>query len=78
MAAPQLPTIKLDQTLVDLYRQAIPQPAGHAHPRLGMVLGFFSSSIDLTLDIPRNTKYLYQDSHFVKESLDKLTIYNMS
>ncbi|KAM7193337.1 putative solid-state culture-specific atp-grasp domain protein [Rhypophila sp. PSN 637] len=76
MAAPKLPTVTLDQTLVDLYRQAIPRQAGHAHSRLGIVLGFFSSSIDLTPDIPRNTKYLYQDSHFVEESLDQLTIHN--
>ncbi|KAK1776355.1 hypothetical protein QBC45DRAFT_333082 [Copromyces sp. CBS 386.78] len=56
-----LPTIRLDTTLTDLYKLADPSTA---HLRLGLVLCGVNSAIALTHSFPRNKKYLYQDSPF--------------
>lgn len=56
-----LPTIRLDTTLTDLYKLADPSTA---HLRLGLVLCGVNSAIALTPSFPRNKKYLYQDSPF--------------
>ncbi|KAK4674600.1 hypothetical protein QC763_122100 [Podospora pseudopauciseta] len=56
-----LPIIKLDTTLTELFRRASPQ---NASTRLGMVFCGVNSGVDLNPDFPRNTKYLYQDSPF--------------
>lgn len=56
-----LPTIRLDTTLTDLYKLADPSTA---HLRLGLVLCGVNSAIALTPSFPRNKKFLYQDSPF--------------
>ncbi|KAK3396218.1 hypothetical protein B0T20DRAFT_417085 [Sordaria brevicollis] len=56
-----LPTIRLDTTLADLYKLADPSTA---HLRLGLVLCGVNSAIALSSSFPRNKKYLYQDSPF--------------
>lgn len=56
-----LPTIRLDTTLTDLYKLADPSTA---HLRLGLVLCGVNSALPLTSSFPRNKKYLYQDSPF--------------
>ncbi|KAK4175196.1 hypothetical protein QBC36DRAFT_332026 [Triangularia setosa] len=61
LAGIQLPTIKLDSTLTELFRRA---SSKNANARLGMVFCGVNSSVDLNPDFPRNTKYLYQDSPF--------------
>ncbi|KAK0669251.1 hypothetical protein QBC41DRAFT_320207 [Cercophora samala] len=61
LAGIQLPTIKLDTTLTQLFRSAGPK---NASIRLGMVFCGVNSGVDLNPDFPRNTKYLYQDSPF--------------
>ncbi|KAM0328648.1 hypothetical protein ACHAQA_005060 [Verticillium albo-atrum] len=60
-AMPSLPTITLDTTLTDLYRQASPQTPPR---RIAQVLCGVNSAHPLSADFPRNTKYLYQDSPF--------------
>ncbi|KAK3331282.1 hypothetical protein B0H66DRAFT_546203 [Apodospora peruviana] len=54
-----LPTIKLDMTLAELYKQASSSPE-----KLGFVFCGVNSGLDLNPDFPRNTKFLYQDSPF--------------
>ncbi|KAK0707187.1 hypothetical protein B0T21DRAFT_377344 [Apiosordaria backusii] len=61
LAGIQLPTIKLDTTLTELYKRASPK---NENTRLGMVFCGVNSGLDLNPDFPRNTKYLYQDSPF--------------
>ena len=57
----RLPTVKLDTTLAELYRQASPK---NAQKRIGQVLCGTNSALDLSDDFPRNVKYIYQDSPF--------------
>ncbi|KAL9949648.1 hypothetical protein ACHAO5_000481 [Verticillium nonalfalfae] len=58
---PSLPTVKLDTTLADLYRQAAPRKKAR---RIAQVLCGVNSGLPLSAKFPRNTKYLYQDSPF--------------
>ncbi|CRK38567.1 hypothetical protein BN1723_015356 [Verticillium longisporum] len=58
---PSLPTVKLDTTLADLYRQAAPRTKAR---RIAQVLCGVNSGLPLSAKFPRNTKYLYQDSPF--------------
>ncbi|KAI0404392.1 hypothetical protein F4802DRAFT_598092 [Xylaria palmicola] len=60
-----LPTIILDTTLTDLYRRASPKIADK---HIAQVMCPVNSAIQLTRDIPRNVKYLYQDSAFNESS----------
>lgn len=62
LAGVKLPTIKLDTTLTELYRQASPE---NADMRLGWISCAHSSGVDLTPDVPRNTRFLYQDQVFI-------------
>ncbi|KAM7188812.1 hypothetical protein V8F20_010422 [Naviculisporaceae sp. PSN 640] len=71
---PNLPTVKLDTTLINLYRLAGPPHVKES--RLGMVFGLVNSGIELTSFCPRNTKFLYQDSPFITIPRDKLTKHN--
>ncbi|KAK4143590.1 uncharacterized protein C8A04DRAFT_28785 [Dichotomopilus funicola] len=70
-----LPVVKLDATLSDLYREACPQ---NARTRLGMAFCGISSAVGLTRDVPRNTKFIYQDQTFVKGSHQELSNDNIS
>lgn len=58
---PDLPTIKLDMTLAELYRTGSSRTA---NKRIGMILGGINSTTNIGLDVPRNAKYLYQDKAF--------------
>ncbi|OLN85235.1 hypothetical protein CCHL11_04389 [Colletotrichum chlorophyti] len=58
---PDLPTITLDTTLADLYRRASPK---NAHKRIAQILCGINSGSELSANVPRNAKYLYQDSPF--------------
>lgn len=58
---PNLPTIKLDMTLAELYRTGSSRTA---NKRIGQILGGINSTTDIGLDVPRNAKYLYQDKAF--------------
>ncbi|KAK4157362.1 hypothetical protein C8A00DRAFT_40207 [Chaetomidium leptoderma] len=58
----KLPTVKLDTTLVELYKRACPKDT---HTRLGWVSCGVTSGIDLTPDFPRNTKFVYEDQAFI-------------
>lgn len=57
----KLPTVTLDVTLADLYRQS---SSSLANKHIGQVLSGFSSAMALTPGIPRNRKYIYQDGPF--------------
>ncbi|ROT39016.1 solid-state culture-specific ATP-grasp domain-containing protein [Sodiomyces alkalinus F11] len=57
----RLPTITLDTTLSDLYRQACPKIA---HRQVSQVLCGANSALEFSSHFPRNSKYLYQDSSF--------------
>ncbi|KAG7047319.1 solid-state culture specific ATP-grasp domain-containing protein [Colletotrichum scovillei] len=57
----ELPKITLDTTLTDLYRRASPR---NADKRIAQVFCLVNSSSELTPNVPRNAKYLYQDSPF--------------
>ncbi|KAK1722705.1 solid-state culture-specific ATP-grasp domain-containing protein [Colletotrichum acutatum] len=57
----ELPSITLDTTLTDLYRRANPQ---NADKRIAQVLCLINSGSELNPNVPRNAKYLYQDSPF--------------
>ncbi|KAK3991263.1 hypothetical protein QBC44DRAFT_368306 [Cladorrhinum sp. PSN332] len=70
LAGIKLPTIKLDKTLTELYRQANPE---YEHIRLGMVFCGVNSALGINPDFPRNAKYPYQDSPFINEPKQKLT-----
>ncbi|KAF9870970.1 solid-state culture specific [Colletotrichum karsti] len=63
-----LPTITLDTTLADLYRRASPK---NAHKRIAQVLCGVNSASELSANVPRNAKYLYQDSPFNSISTNK-------
>ncbi|KAK2041765.1 hypothetical protein LZ31DRAFT_471851 [Colletotrichum somersetense] len=58
---PDLPTVTLDTTLADLYRRACPK---HADKRIAQVLCGINSCAELSASVPRNAKYLYQDTPF--------------
>ncbi|GJC89615.1 hypothetical protein ColLi_12453 [Colletotrichum liriopes] len=58
---PDLPTITLDTTLADLYRRACPK---NADKRIAQVLCGINSCSQLSAKVPRNAKYLYQDTPF--------------
>ncbi|KAK2031143.1 hypothetical protein LX32DRAFT_714802 [Colletotrichum zoysiae] len=58
---PDLPTITLDTTLADLYRRACPK---QADKRIAQVLCGINSCAELSAGVPRNAKYLYQDTPF--------------
>ncbi|UJO16895.1 hypothetical protein CLAFUW4_10158 [Fulvia fulva] len=60
-----LPTIILDTTLSELYKQA-----GHDHSdtRTAHIFCGVTSALDLTPDFPRNLKYVYQESAFTDPS----------
>jgi hypothetical protein len=57
-SSPNLPTITLDATLADLYR------TDDAAKPVTQVMCPVNSAVQLSANIPRNTKYLYQDSAF--------------
>ncbi|KAK4246045.1 hypothetical protein C7999DRAFT_42507 [Corynascus novoguineensis] len=65
----QLPTIKLDYTLSELYRRACPEAA---NVRFGWVPCGITSTVDLTQDVARNTKYVYVDQILVKTASHEL------
>lgn len=69
-----LPVVKLDATLAELYQEACPQ---YARARLGMVSCGITSAVDLTPDIPRNTKFLYEDQVFINGSRQELSNENI-
>ncbi|KAK4124806.1 hypothetical protein N657DRAFT_643563 [Parathielavia appendiculata] len=66
----KLPTIKLDTTLTELYRQASPK---NANIRLGWVSCGITSGVDFTPDFPRNVKFVYEDQTFVSTPSRKLS-----
>ena len=57
----RLPTIKLDTTLSDLYKQHCPSLASK---RIGHIFCVTTCSIDPSPDFPKNRKDVYQDSAF--------------
>ncbi|OIW34161.1 hypothetical protein CONLIGDRAFT_641215 [Coniochaeta ligniaria NRRL 30616] len=59
--AVKLPTIKLDTTLADLYKNTNPNASAQ---RIGFVFTGVNSALDLTDSFPCNEKFLYQDSPF--------------
>lgn len=65
----KLPTVKLDTTLVDIYRRACPENAG---ARLGWVSCGVTTAVDLTPNFPRNTKFVYQDQALITASQAEL------
>ncbi|KAI0394855.1 hypothetical protein F5Y17DRAFT_231023 [Xylariaceae sp. FL0594] len=71
MARPKLPTITLDTTLTDLYRRAGPR---YRDKKVAQVMCPVNSVIRLSKHIPRNEKYLYQDSVFNECSREDGTI----
>lgn len=62
--APDLPMIKLDTTLTDLYHKA---SDSLRHKQIGQVLSGFSALLDLAPAIPPNRKFIYQDSPFTSD-----------
>jgi len=56
-----LPTITLDRTLTDLYHQYCPSLS---HKRIGHIYCGTTCAADISLDFPRNRKYIYQDGSF--------------
>lgn len=56
-----LPTIKLDRTLTDLYEQYCPSLA---NKRIGHIFCGTTCAADISPDFPRNRKYIYQDGSF--------------
>lgn len=59
----QLPTVKLDTTLTDLFKTASPR---NAHKRLSFIHGLSHSAIRLSPGVDLNKKFLYQDGSFTK------------
>ena len=57
----RLPTIKLDTTRSDLYKQLCPSLASK---RIGYIFCGTTFSVDLSPDFPKNRKYVYQDRAF--------------
>ena len=58
---PELPPIKLDITLAELYQIGCPDGTPK---RIGLVSAAINSEMDLNPNMPRNTKYIYVDSTF--------------
>ncbi|KAK4234587.1 hypothetical protein C8A03DRAFT_18537 [Achaetomium macrosporum] len=58
----QLPTVKLDTTLAELYRRASPEDA---HTRLAWISCGVTCGVDLSPHVPRNTKFVYEDQAFI-------------
>src|ERR1700761_3704925 len=56
-----LPTIKLDQTLSDLYKRHC---SSLRNKRIAHIFCGTTCAADLSADFPRNRKYVYQDSAF--------------
>ena len=56
-----LPPIKLDRTLADLYEKSDDEGV---QTRIALVACVITSEMDLNSSIPRNTKYIYQDDAF--------------
>ncbi|RTE71967.1 hypothetical protein BHE90_013618 [Fusarium euwallaceae] len=61
----KLPTVVLDTTLTDLYRQS---GSPYAEKRIGQVLSVFSATLTLGPKVPPSRKYIYQDSPFTSMS----------
>ncbi|KAI3571787.1 hypothetical protein IWW34DRAFT_873905 [Fusarium oxysporum f. sp. albedinis] len=61
----KLPTVVLDMTLADLYRQA---GSEYSDKCIGQVLSGFSALVPLSPKIPPNCKYIYQDGPFTSSS----------
>ncbi len=55
------PTITLDRTLADLYRETCPSLS---NKRIGHIFCGTTCAVDLSPDFPRNRKYIYQDGSF--------------
>lgn len=66
----ELPTVKLDTTLTDLFKLARPRSA---HKQLAYIHGMTHCGVGLIPCVQRNTKFLYQDSCFVKTPQKDLT-----
>jgi hypothetical protein len=64
-SATKLPTVVLDTTIADLYRQAGPQ---YNNKRIGQVLSGFSSLVPLSSNIAPNRKFIYQDGPFTSSN----------
>jgi len=56
-----LPIITLDRTLTDLYHEYCPSLS---HKRIGHIYCGTTCAADISLDFPRNRKYIYQDGSF--------------
>ncbi|KAL2136548.1 hypothetical protein VTI74DRAFT_3093 [Chaetomium olivicolor] len=69
LAGVKLPTIKLDTTLAELYKRALPK---NDNSRIAWVSCGTSSGVDLTPDVPRNAKYIYEEQVFVTASRNDL------
>ncbi|RBR23588.1 uncharacterized protein FIESC28_03601 [Fusarium coffeatum] len=64
------PTVVLDTTIADLYRQG---GAAYKDKRIGQVLSGFSALVPLSDKISCNRKYIYQDSPFTSNSCEPRT-----
>lgn len=60
-----LPSVTLDTTIADLYRQC--KTLKHKH--IGQVLSGFSAAMPLTEAVPRNSKFIYQDTPFTSGNI---------
>ena len=56
-----LPPIKLDETLANLYKKS---NCNGVSTRIALIACVINSEMDLNSSIPRNTKYIYQDDTF--------------
>ncbi|KAL0941981.1 uncharacterized protein CTRU02_204744 [Colletotrichum truncatum] len=68
MRMPDLPRVTLDTTLADLYRRASPRTA---NKRIAHIFCGINSASHLSANVPRNAKYLYQDSPFNSITTDE-------
>lgn len=66
----QLPTVRLDTTLTDLFRLACPKDA---HKRLAYLHSPAHCAVSLGPHVRRNTTFLYQDGSFVNAPLGDLS-----
>ncbi|KAL9578687.1 MAG: hypothetical protein Q9212_005562 [Teloschistes hypoglaucus] len=64
---PVLPQIELDRTLAELYKLDNPS---NGENRLGYLVCLINSEIEQTSKIPRNTKYLYQETTFATTAIE--------
>ena len=65
-----LPSVTLDTTLGELYSKS---SGADSTDRIALVLSAANSEIDLSAHVPRNRKYLYQDSTFSQASKELLS-----